>query len=176
MKKLAFILPAALFLSGCTLFPQTPITGTEQQKAEKLSQIISSGGQANCKVTNLADKTSTQIIVSGKKMKLIGSDFGEGKKGTMINDGVYSYVWTEGENTGFKTKLETETPTQPSDTPAQTETVDTAKQAESYEDETKYTMDCTRGGVADSDFTPPTDVNFTDFSEMLKTVPTFPAK
>ena len=176
MKKFAIILPVAILLSGCPLFPSAPITGTEQQKAEKLSQIISTGGQANCKVTNIADKTSTQIVVSGKKMKFVGSDFGGGKKGTMINDGVYSYIWSEGEKTGFKTKLETETPTQPSDTPSQVAPIDTTKQAESYEDETKYTMDCTRGGVSDADFAPPTDVKFTDFSEMLKTVPTIPAE
>ncbi len=176
MKKLAFILPAALFLSGCTLFPQTPITGTEQQKAEKLSQIISRGGQAKCLVTNLADNSSTQIIVSGKKMKFVGSDIGEGQKGTMINDGTYSYIWNEGEKTGFKTKLEIEKPLQPSETPSAVAPIDAAQQTAGYDDETKYKMDCTRGGVSDTDFAPPADVQFTDFSEMMKAIPTIPAK
>ncbi|OGD72967.1 hypothetical protein A3K29_02365 [Candidatus Collierbacteria bacterium RIFOXYB2_FULL_46_14] len=174
MKKSLLLLPAALLFSGCILFPQAPITGTTQQKAEKLSQIISSGGQANCKVTNLADNTSTQITVSGKKMKVVGSDFGEGKKGTMINDGVNTYVWTEGEKIGFKTKLETEKPLRPTVTLTQAESVNPAETAAGYEDDTKYRMDCTRGGVSDADFTPPADVKFTDFSEMMKAVPTIP--
>ncbi|HCQ31403.1 TPA: hypothetical protein DIU27_03425 [Candidatus Collierbacteria bacterium] len=176
MKKLAIILPIAFLFSGCTLFPSSPITGTEQQKAEKLSQIISSGGQANCKVTNLTDNTSTQISVSGKKMKIVGSDFGEGKQGTMINDGTYTYIWTEGEKVGFKSKLEAEKPLEPTENLDRTAPVDSAKQVDTFEDETKFKMDCTRGGVSDADFTPPADVQFTDFSEMLKTVPTIPAR
>ena len=35
------------------------------------------------------------MVISGKKMKIVGSDFNEGKKGTMINDTVYSYFWSE---------------------------------------------------------------------------------
>ncbi|EKD52641.1 MAG: hypothetical protein ACD_61C00282G0003 [uncultured bacterium] len=176
MKKLIFILPVALFLSGCTLFPSAPITGTEEQKAEKLAQIISSGGQANCKVTNLSDGTGTQIIVSGKKMKIVGSDMGEGKQGTMINDTLYTYIWSEGEKVGYKMKVEAETPEEPTGTPAQPEQFDTNQQTADYEDTTKYKMDCTRGNVSDSEFTPPADVEFTDFADMLRSVPTMPAR
>lgn len=176
MKKLAFILPVALFLSGCTLFPSAPITGTEDQKAEKLAQIISSGGQANCKITNLSDDTSTQITVSGKKMKMVGSDLGEGKRGTMINDTLYTYIWNEGEKIGYKMKVESEDRQEPTGAPTQPEQFDTSKQTVGYDDATKYRMDCTRGNVSDSEFTPPADVEFTDFADMLKGVPTIPAK
>lgn len=173
MNKLTFLLPAALIFSGCTLIPSktTSITGTEQQKAEKLGQIIASGGQADCQVTNLTDKTSTQIIVSGKKMKFIGSDFGEGKKGTMLTDNVYTYVWSEGEKVGFKTKLETEKATEPTEAAPQEENLDATKRAESFDDATKFKTECTRRTISESEFTPPADVNFTDFAEMMKGLP-----
>lgn len=177
MKKLVFIVPAALILSGCTFFPSTTstITGTEQQKSEKLAQIIASGGQADCQVTNLSDKTSTQIIVSGKKMKFIGSDFGEGKKGTMLTDNVYTYVWSEGEKTGFKTKIESEKPTEPAKAENQPAELDSTKTAESYDDETKFKTECTRRVISESEFVAPADVKFTDFAELVKTVPSVPA-
>ncbi len=176
--NLTALLVSSLVLAACT--PQAgPITGTEQQKAQKLAQIIESGGKADCKVTNLSDKSSTQIVISGKKMKIVGSDFGQGKKGTMINDGVFNYIWTEGEKTGFKTKLETETPTpgkEAKQSQQPQEQVDTTKTAESFDDTTKYKMDCATRSINDSEFVPPTSVKFSDFADMLKGLPTAPAQ
>lgn len=172
MNKLALVISTALLLAACT--PTAgPITGTAQQKAEKLSQIIEKGGQADCKVTNLADNSSTQIIVSGKKMKIVGSDFGEGKKGTMVNDGVYNYIWSEGEKTGFKTKIVTDTIT-PTPTSGVKQPEDVSQTAQGFEDETKYKMDCAVRTIPDSEFAPPVEVKFTDFAELMKGVPSIP--
>ncbi len=174
MNKLVFILPIALVLSGCSLSPSAPITGTNTQKAEKLGQIISRGGQADCKITNLADSTSTQMTISGKKMKIVGSDLGEGKKGTVINDNIYTYMWDEGTKTGIKTKVAAETPT-PSVTGNIPESVNPADQATGFEDETKYKVDCSTRIIQDSEFVPPADVKFTDLGEMMKGLPSIPA-
>jgi len=172
MNKLILVIPAALLLSACN--QTAPITGTTTQKAEKLAQIIERGGQADCKVTNLADNSTTQIIVSGKKMKIVGSDFGEGKKGTMVNDGSFNYIWSEGEKTGFKTKTvsDTITPTQTSEVK---QPEDVSQTAAGFEDETKYKMDCATRTISDSVFTPPVEVKFTDFSEVMKAVPSTPS-
>jgi hypothetical protein len=173
MKKIVLLLPAAVFFAGCNLKPTVPVTGNNVQKAMKLSQIIDNGGQADCTVTNLVDSKTTQIIVSGKKIKLIGSDMGQGKNGTIINDTVYSYIWSEGEKTGIKTKVEVEV----SPTPVSkivTPPADTSAQAAAYEDETKYKIDCTQRLVTDSEFLPPADVKFTDVAEMMKALPTTP--
>jgi len=170
IKKLSFLAVSALFLAACS--PTTaPITGTEQQKAEKLAQIISSGGTADCKVSSLADNSSTQIIISGKKMKFVGSDMGEGKKGSMINDGVYTYIWSDGDKTGFKSKIETIEPTGTTAAPAQ-EQFDASKQAQTFDDSTKYKLDCTKRSISDTEFTPPAEVKFTDFAELMKGLPT----
>lgn len=179
MKKLVFIIPLALILAGCSLgsTTSTPITGTEEQKAEKIAQIMSSGGQADCKITNLTDQTSTQMLISGKKIKITGSEMGDGKEGTMLSDSVYTYYWVDGEKTGFKSKIPTEvspTPTNDSTDRYKSQSDPTA-QAQSYGDETKFQTDCSRRSIADSEFVPPADVEFTDYSEMMKNIPAMPS-
>ena len=169
IKKTALIILSSFALAACT--PSGPITGTEQQKQEKLAQIIEAGGSADCIITNLADKSTTQMIISGKKMKIIGSDFGGGKKGTMINDNVYTYTWTEGEKTGFKMKLVTEKETAPTTAAQEEGKVDAEQAAQEFEDETKFKTDCTVRNIGASEFVPPSDVKFTDFSQINKMIP-----
>lgn len=172
MNKLVLVIPAALLFSACN--QAGPITGTTTQKAEKLAQIIESGGSADCTVTNFSEKSTTQMIISGKKMKIIGSDFGGGKKGTMINDTVYFYSWGEGDKDGFKTKLVTEKETKATEVVKQDE-FDTEKAIQEFEDETKFKMDCARRNVSASEFVPPSDVKFTDLAELTKVVPSTPS-
>ncbi len=174
MNKLAIILPVSLFLAGCSLLPSSKITGTNTQKAEKLGQIISRGGQADCTITSLADNTSTQMTVSGKKMKIVGSDMGDGKKGTMISDTEYTYIWDDETKTGIKTKIESETPT-PVVTGNTQQPIEPLSAATGYEDESKFKVDCTARVILDSEFTPPADIKFTDLGEMMKAIPTMPA-
>ncbi len=164
--SLSALLSSALLLAACT--PSGPITGTEQQKAEKLAQIIESGGSGDCTITNLSDQSTTQMIVSGKKMKIIGSDFGGGKKGIMINDTAYFYSWGEGDKEGFKTKLITEKETQPTVTTSAEQDFSPKKAVSEFEDETKFKMDCAKRSVSASEFVPPTTVKFTDTAEFTK--------
>lgn len=171
INRLSLVIPAALILSGCTLFPVAgPISGTTEQKALKLAEIIKNGGTANCKITNIADNSSTEIFVNGKKMKFVGTDTGQGKKGMMINDGEFIYTWSDGDKTGVKLSAAVPTGT-PTGAPVDT---DTDKQAAMYDDESKYKMDCKAGVVIATEFTPPVDVKFTDLSEMMKAVPSIP--
>lgn len=172
MNKLIIILPVAVILSGCSLLPSSKITGTNEQKAEKLGQIMSRGGQADCKVTNLADNTTQQMTISGKKMKITGANFGDGKMGTLINDTEYSYMWDDASKTGIKTRLAVETPT-PSVTGTRPEVTPTSQTTE-YEDETKYNVDCSTRVIQDSEFIPPADVKFTDLEQMMKAIPSMP--
>lgn len=168
-KTFPIILGSAILLAACK--PTSgPITGTTEQKAQKLGEIIASGGTAACTITNLSDKSTVNLTVSGKKMKIVGGVMQQGKKGSMMNDTVYTYVWEEGQTTGFKFKNPTteETSQGQATTPQQ---VDTSKTATVYEDETKYQVDCKQGVVNDSEFTPPAEVKFLDQAEMMKLSP-----
>lgn len=68
----------------------------------------------------------------------------------MVNDEAYTYIWSEGEKTGFKTKIITDTVT-----PTPNSGV---KQPEDV-------------SQTDTDFVPPSDVKFTDLAEPMKAVP-----
>lgn len=167
MKKLLTLGSCALLLAACS--PTGKITGTPQQQAQTLAQIIASGGTAKCAITDLADNSTVEFSVSGKKMKIVGSEFNEGKKGTMINDSTYTYFWAEGEKNGFKTKNPAEGETSENGTTEKD--FDTQKQASIYDDETKFKMNCTQGQVSDFEFVPPSDVKFVDPSELQNMSP-----
>ncbi len=169
-KALLALLPSALLLAGCVSPGTQP--DNQAQEAEKLAQILESGGSAFCTVTNLTDNSTTEMTISGKKMKIVGADMSGGKKGTMINDTLYVYTWEEGEKTGFKMAIPAEEETtETTEVTTTQETVDVEEEATAYEDETKYKMNCTKRRVADSEFAPPSDINFFDPAQMQNLSP-----
>jgi hypothetical protein len=168
-KDLLVVLPMSLILAACTIPTPAPKQPDSQaQAAQKISQIIEKGGSAFCRVSNLADNTVTEMTISGKKMKIAGSEMSEGKKGTMINDSVYIYSWEEGQKTGFKMKLPTEEEIKETAQAAPTvqPEVNIDEKASGYDDESKYKLDCAERRIADSEFAPPSDINFIDPSQM----------
>lgn len=178
-QKILLVSLLSIILSGCNLIPKKgePVELTKKEEikqAEKLAKIIERGGTADCKIVNLADSTkSTLMKISGKKMKIEGQEFGDNNsKGFMINDGVYSYIWSEGNPNGYKTKLPTEQEIK--DLKEKTESVKTEQseiKVDQYDDETKFKVECKEGSVADSEFTPPATVKFIDPTEMMKGLP-----
>jgi len=169
------ILPAAILLSGCTSPIALSGSQPDNQAKEtlKLAQIMERGGSAFCKVTDLSDNTTTEMTISGKKMKIVGMDMSEGKKGIMINDAVYVYSWEEGQNTGFKMKIPTEQEIKDMADEVQPtpQNLSTNEQVTAYDDDTKYTLNCETKNVADSEFAPPSSVNFIDPSQMQNLSP-----
>ncbi len=100
--------------------------------------------------TNPADKTKTT-------------------KTNMISDGDFVYTWsTDQKGSGMKIKIE-EPKTENSETPK----TDVASTKESMD--TEYDMQCSPWSVDKTKFTLPTDVKFTDLSELMKSIPTIPA-
>lgn len=181
-KILSLVIGSAI-LSGCSLLPTTNTNKTAQstneqvKQAEKLSKIMEKGGQATCTITKLDTKETYDITVKGKKMKVSGIAMGEGaKKGFMITDTFYTYVWDESSKQGFKSKIPTDVETKNTK-----DDYSADKVAQTYDDESKYNINCKEGGVNDSDFTPPADVKFMDPSSLvpsdyLKNIPTVPAE
>lgn len=173
----------SIILSGCSLIPKksSPIEISKKEEvkqAEKLAKIMERGGSASCTVTEVANKENiTAMKISGKKMRVEGQGFGESqKKGFMINDGIYSYIWSEGENQGYKTKLPSEQ--ELNDPKEETENIKTEQsevKVDQYDDETRFKVECQEGKIADSEFLPPSTVKFIDPSEMMKGLPGLPA-
>ena len=178
-RKVLLVVMASIIFSGCSLLPPKTETGEtikneEVKQAEKLAKIMERGGSASCTVTEVTNKeNTTSMKISGKKMRVEGQGFGEGqKKGFMINDGIYSYIWSEGDNQGYKTKLPTE---QEVKEVKEAEEEKTEVNVEEYDDETRFKVECKEGKVAESEFIPPSTVKFIDPSEMMKGLPGLPA-
>jgi hypothetical protein len=173
-----FILVSSVILAGCSLLPAQNQTINDQAKqAEKLAKIMEKGGQAICSIKKVGTEESYTITVKGKNMKVSGIDMGEkSKKGFMITDTLYTYVWEDGSKEGFKTKL-------PSDEEMKknsekynpgNDSYQPAAVAKEYEDETKYNVNCKEGGVSDSEFVPPADVKFLDPAALMPSIPSSP--
>jgi len=185
--KISLVIFSAVLLSACTMTPQKgketqPVennTGTEQSQAFSLRELIALGKNQKCVIstsTTSDDGTKTDtsgtIYISGKKMAqevMVTSTDKEMPKidMRMVSDGEYIYTWnTQTKQQGMKFKA-----TDPSD--GNIEKGDNSNGGVSMDD--KLNVKCSNWLVDNSKFAIPTDVNFTDLSEMMKNIPTMPA-
>lgn len=183
----SLVIISAVLLSACTA--KAPVdtenqagedsTTQEQSQSSSLRDLIALGKNQKCVVTTSTTneegvKTDTvgTIYIAGKKMAQEVSVTSSDKKTpnvnmNMISDGEFMYSWTPGsKNQGMKIKI-----TDPSDGGVQ----NTNGQQGSVDFDNKVDMKCSGWMVDNSKFTIPTDVKFTDLSEMMKNIPTVPA-
>lgn len=106
-------------------------------------------------------------------MKLTGiSTEGSTAKGQLIADGVNFYSWDPVSKKGIKMqapagKAPTETDSRSNPFP----TIQSSDDLKKYMDD-GYTVDCTNVTLSDSDFVPPTDVEFIDMTAAARKTPT----
>lgn len=145
-------------------------------EATEFAKAIESGKPTTCTLTKGDDRMEYHI-----KGKMMAADITAkiGDKTTMshmINDGTYIYMWERDSKQGTKTAIPTKEEMQ-----AMADKAEEYKQnmpdtptftASDYEtmQNDGYTIDCKASTVGDAVFTPPTDVKFTDPSEMIKQV------
>lgn len=184
--KLSLILLSAVLLSACSLKApgstnETADTNTEENQSTSLRDLIGMGKNQKCTIsTSITDedgiKTDTEGVfyISGKKMAqeyIVTSTDTDMPKVTMrmISDGEYMYTWNdENKDQGMKIKV-----TEPEDEDIDVESGEA--QYESIDMDEKVDLKCTPWIVDNGKFTIPTDVTFTDLSEMMKNIPTMPA-
>jgi hypothetical protein len=178
MKKISLfslVIASSFLFSACTLpfasknsLPSN--SDTSQVQAQKMSQLLASGASAKCQITDANNpEFVTEIIFSGQKMKMNGTQVAQGSTGSFINDGQYTYVWQEGQTTGYKSKN-----MDPQDVKEMEEElsdyesgdVDESPDFSQYENDPTYKIDCQEIIISDDEFTPPSDVQFIDPSEM----------
>lgn len=171
MKKYLVILLTALTLSACGQTPasttttpsaDTP-TSSQTSVKKSLKDLLALGTAQKCTWTVTDDNQTLTgtMLINGKKFKqvtTIQTDKGPFTT-TAVSDGEYYYSWSDASNgVGMKMSLseaENATPS-PDETPA----------SGSVNWDNQYNYDCSPATVSDSDFTLPTDVKFTDFSDI----------
>lgn len=178
LKKIAssmsFMALAGVTLAACLpgVTPQNADSiNSNRESAETLNQAMMTGGSVRCQITHTDRGESISFVMKDQKMRVsnIVSE-GQNQNSNMINDGTYMYIWNEGETTGFKSQIPSEEDiaevTEDAQTNQQIPNFTDTEVQEEYQDD-GYTVNCTETEVADSEFVPPTNVTFQDFSTMM---------
>jgi hypothetical protein len=155
-----------------TATSQTPQTATQKKS---LFDFFSMAGSQKCTFSDKTNGGSGTVYVSGGKMR---GDFQSANNGSantahMINDGKYVYYWTDGEKTGYKMSFDfvkqqaSQVTMGPENNTSQQQT---PSQAVNMKQQSDYS--CGPWSEDSSLFSVPTDITFTDYSSMMKSIPT----
>lgn len=135
-----------------------------------IKELMTTGKTQKCEVQFANDKVSTKgtVYIGGGKMRtdvsITGTD-GKMINSHMLNDGHYIYTWMDGQVAAMKISLETMTKMQNQQVPSG----QTAPQKPVDED-AKYNYNCSGWNAEDIILTPPSNLKFTDQSEMMMNV------
>lgn len=164
-KKLVIVVVILLLLGGYFFMKNGDgsttngsITSTsDSKKPSSLKDLISKGIAQTCTYSNENGK-GTFYMSGGKTRGDFETTAGTvTTKGHMLVDGGTSYVWMDGQKTGFKSTFDTSTTDEPSSNPSAAQTFD-ANASMNY--------DCKPGVVDSSLFTAPKDVEFMSFDSL----------
>lgn len=164
-------------------------------EAGKLSMMVATGKPGMCTITDTTNNSKMEYYIKGKKMKFISEGMGDmmppgtesaateametpepsgaKKLSYFLNDGEYTYMWQEGNKSGIKMKFTApsmspaptvEGQAEPEGTPPNPGTPDL--DFNEIEANNNYTINCDMKELGDSEFVPPTDVTFMDYSQM----------
>lgn len=183
MKKilsLSMILLSGLLLSACGVKPINDAATTTPSGEEKpassfsLRDLIAKNIPQKCTWTSTQEglESNGTMVISGNKFKqeINLKEDNDSFKMYSISDGTYIYTWQEKDgkinsDMAFKMKLDTfESPDKDvasSDAPPSVGSVDMDQE---------YQYNCTPTMVSDSDFQPPKEVEFTDYSQFLEDI------
>lgn len=139
----------------------TPKVAQEQPKSspsnpvENLKSLLSGGRTVNCTINN-PDKSGT-VFISDKKFR---GDFvtkdsnGKTVDSHVISDGTYTYIWSSSSPSGIKMKVDITS-------------AEASAQAKNFNLDEQAGLNCSPWGVDASKFAVPTNVQFTDFTQMM---------
>ncbi|HSX18595.1 MAG TPA: hypothetical protein VLE91_00510 [Candidatus Saccharimonadales bacterium] len=125
-----------------------------------LKDIFTSGKNTTCKFSYPDNSMSGTVYVSGGKVRNEFTTNTNGKvtDGTVIYDGTYAYYWSSSSPQAMKFKISNIEDLQ-KQAQSNAQAMDMSKQAN---------FDCSSWSVDNSKFVPPTNVTFTDLSEMMQ--------
>jgi hypothetical protein len=186
ITKFSLVILSAIFLSACTTpapsntntqAGEDKTTPTEQSQTSSLRELLAAGKSQKCVFTSsrtddnkVTINTSGTIYISGKKMleeiQVKSNDKEALNIDTrLISDGTTIYTWDANrKNSGIKFKIA-----------EQAAVAGTKTQNQSVDLDNKVDMKCSAWALDETKFNVPTDIQFTDLSEMMKNIPTVPA-
>lgn len=162
---------------------QSSSSSTESSSStsyEKWMSLLTAGKSLRCTVIG-SDKSKSEILMKGKKMKMTGmGTYGDTqtkqeKEAYVVNDSQYTYMWNKGEKKGIKIKNPTAEEVKKIQEKAK-ETLKNMQTSSSYNQQDifkkyeaeKQNITCKIENITDNEFVPPTNISFTDPTEMVK--------
>ncbi len=155
----------AIFLVSCKKSSDptnSSDTNSLTSKAGGLAAALISGDSFRCKYTNSTDNSTGEYLVKNKSFRVDGQEV-NGQQSSVIVNEKGMYMWTPGEKKGFFYAASKTTDTD--DTTSTNSDFDEFLNPEKLD--AKEKIDCQNAILKDSDFAPPTDVEFQDFSQMM---------
>lgn len=136
---------------------------TSNKGQKSMKDFLSFSGSQKCTVSYSQEgyqTTGVAYVANGKmRGEYTATMNGQTTKPQFISDGQTIYSWQEGEATGFKMTV------------TATQTAEAEKQNTVNMDQ-QVDYDCENWSTDNSKFTPPSNVKFTDYSEMLNNLQT----
>lgn len=187
--SLTVVAVSALALAACLPGKPAVLENVKNQAMEKVSETAGGGmaeiaqkvmaGQGfRCTFTQKQTGQSMSYAIKGKKVAMqIVDPTDSAKKSNMIVDTDFSYMWDPATKKGMKFAIPKDLPTptpgavmKPT-TPGVPQTPDLSDANAWLEAQKEYDINCTPANLSDSEFVPPTDVEFQDLSVMMKQMP-----
>jgi len=151
--------------------PTVTIKTAVQPKKENtatgtLKDLFSQGLTQKCTITYPNNRGTGIIYFSGKKFSGVFTmidDKGQAVTGNSISDGTYVYAWSSASPTGIKLQLNSALENTPTGTTGTTQTA-----AGNFNEQAK--LSCSGWTLDQAKFTPPANIQFHDFSNLLPKV------
>jgi PBP1b-binding outer membrane lipoprotein LpoB len=177
---LGLVLVSSFLLSGCSQQTSNNKSVKSEDKSDtssfSLRELIAQNIPQKCTYsgTNQEGSFESEIIISGKKFKQTLKAKIEGGSDEVINsisDGDYIYTWGNHSSGGaFATKLKADFVDKVSNKETKSEDTKQDISESQFDLDTNYQGKCVATTVSDTDFQPPKDIKFEDYSQFLDNI------
>lgn len=157
----------AIFLTSCSKKTSSSTSTENDSIASKVGGLASaliSGDSFKCKYVSNSDQSAGEYLVKNKMFRVDGQNGPNNTKSSIIMNSKGMYMWTPGEKQGLFYPV-TEESKQGDSTKTNNSQFDDYLNPEKLDDKEK--IDCQKSLIDDSVFSPPSDVEFQDFSQMM---------
>jgi ABC-type Fe3+-hydroxamate transport system substrate-binding protein len=179
MKKtlsLSLIIVASLFLSACGVKDNSSSDSSNKSDPKasfSLRELIAKNIPQKCTYSGINQEGNfeSEVIVSGDKfnqtVKVTDSN-GEEQTIYTISDGEYYYTWGVAQGQTFATKMKADFSSENEDNQDYQADEESFNQEASIDLDNNFQGTCSPTVISNADFQPPTDVDFTDYSQMIE--------
>lgn len=179
MKKIIPIVVGLLLVGGVgfaflnkskTSVPEAPTEKKEGSVFTSIKDALSKSVSLECSFTDEAQGQKVTAFIKGGAVRSDFTGRTNSESGSAIIKDKKMYFWNMGKKEGMMIDIPDE-----KDTSAPADSSGADKSENILSSLEKYKNNCKAAVVADSLFTPPADVKFTNFSELMKTPSGIPA-